>query len=77
MALIREVVQTALTTGYLTIEAEDLLRSLLARKYGPEDFQAFMILQEAAEAGKVKQESREQLTVDAGCRVWGVGCGVY
>lgn len=61
MALIRDVVRTALTTGYLTIEAENQLRQLLAGKYEQEDFLAFMILQEAAMTGRVKQESRERL----------------
>ncbi|MBV8886150.1 MAG: hypothetical protein JO235_19450 [Chroococcidiopsidaceae cyanobacterium CP_BM_RX_35] len=61
MALIRDVVQNALTSGYLTIEAENQLRQLLASKYEKEDFLAFMILQEAAMTGQVKQESRERL----------------
>lgn len=60
MGLIRDVVQKALKTGYLTIEAENQLRQLLARKYDLEDFNAFMILQEAAMSGYVKQESRER-----------------
>lgn len=59
MILIRDVVQQALTTGCLTIEAENLLRQLLCQKYEPEDFNAFLKLQLAAMAGYVKQESRE------------------
>jgi len=55
---IREVVQQALTTGLLSIEAENQLRLLLASKYDREDFRAFMMLQHAAMAGSVKQESR-------------------
>jgi hypothetical protein len=58
MALIREVVQTALTTGLLTIAAENQLRQLLSNRYDHEDFQAFMQLQTAAQSGSVKQESR-------------------
>jgi hypothetical protein len=58
MALIREVVQTALTTGLLTIAAENQLRQLLASRYDREDFHAFMQLQDAAQSGSVKQESR-------------------
>jgi hypothetical protein len=58
MALIREVVQQALMTGLLTIEAEDQLRQLLSAKYDKEDFRAFMTLQSAAMSGSVKQESR-------------------
>lgn len=59
MVLIRDVVQQALNTGYLTIEAENLLRQLLSQKYESEDFNAFLKLQLAAMAGYVKQESRE------------------
>lgn len=59
MALIREVVQQALTTGYLTVAAENQLRQLLTTKYDWEDLNAFMTLQAAAMAGKVRQESRE------------------
>lgn len=60
MTLIRELVQKALKTGYLTIEAEEQLRQLLTSRYDLEDLNAFMTLQEAAMAGRVKQESRER-----------------
>lgn len=60
MALIRELVQKALKTGYLTLEAEEQLRQLLTTQYDLEDLNAFMMLQEAAMAGRVKQESRER-----------------
>ncbi len=56
---IREVVQQALSTGYLTVAAEEQLRRLLTTKYGLEDFNAFMQLQQAAMLGQVRQESRE------------------
>ncbi len=59
MILIREIVHQALTTGYLTLEAEEQLRQLLQTKYGSEDLKAFMKLQLAAMAGLVRQESRE------------------
>lgn len=59
MLLIREIVQQALDTGRLTVEAEEKLRQLLATKYSIEDFRAFMKLQQATMAGEVKQESRE------------------
>jgi hypothetical protein len=58
MGLIREVVQQALATGLLTIEAENQLRQLLSSKYDREDLRAFMTLQNAAMCGSVKQESR-------------------
>ncbi|MEP0794390.1 hypothetical protein NDI44_07650 [Trichocoleus sp. DQ-A3] len=57
--LIRELVEQALTIGYLTVEAEDQLRQLLRKKYDNEDFNAFMTLQKAAMTGLVKQQSRE------------------
>ncbi len=55
---IRDVVTQALTTGLLTLEAENQLRILLSHKYGYEDLQAFMALQSAAMIGQVEQESR-------------------
>ncbi|MBD1878095.1 MULTISPECIES: hypothetical protein [unclassified Coleofasciculus] len=58
MILIREVVQQALSTGFLTVEAEELLREMLQGKYGSEDLKAFMSLQQAAMSGQVTQESR-------------------
>lgn len=61
MVLIREVVQEALKTGYLTVEAEEQLRQLLAEQYDLEDLNAFMLLQHAAMSGRVKQQSRELL----------------
>lgn len=63
MTRIRDVVQQALATGYLTVEAENKLRQLLAVPYDKEDFNAFMILQKAAMMGRVKQESRERCRV--------------
>ena len=59
MVMIRDVVQQVLSTGFLNIEAEEQLRKLLKTKYELEDFKAFMLLQEAAMVGQVKQESRE------------------
>jgi DNA-dependent RNA polymerase auxiliary subunit epsilon len=60
MILIRQIVQQALTNGYLSVEAEDQLRQLLqTTKYGLEDINAFMKLQQAVIAGMVRQKSRE------------------
>jgi len=59
MIMIRDVVQQALTSGYLSVEAENILRQLLCKKYDQEDFHAFLNLQIAAMSGQVKQESRE------------------
>ena len=57
--MIREIARQALKTGYLTIEAEDKLRSMLRKKYELEDLEAFIALQQAAMLGRVRQESRE------------------
>jgi len=59
MKLIREVVEQALTTGYLTLEAEEKLRLMLRNKYDLEDLEAFIDLQQATMVGMVRQESRE------------------
>jgi hypothetical protein len=61
MTNIREVVKKAIDTGFLSREAEDNLRRMLTTKYGDEEFEAFISLQQAAMAGLVKQESREIL----------------
>ncbi|MBW4633888.1 MAG: hypothetical protein KME30_18890 [Iphinoe sp. HA4291-MV1] len=63
MTRIRDVVQKALATGYLSVEAENQLRQLLTTRYDMEDLNAFMTLQEAAMTGKVKQESRERCEI--------------
>lgn len=57
--LIREIVFQAHTKGVLSLDDENHLRHLLSRKYGTEDFQAFIQLQHAVITGTVKQESRE------------------
>lgn len=61
MVSIRELVQEAIASGYLSLKAENQLRQRLATKYDFEDFQAVLKLQDAAMAGKVRQESRELL----------------
>jgi hypothetical protein len=66
MVLIRDVVEQALNTGYLTLDQENLLRVLLRDKYEIEDLNAFMSLQEAAMDGLVKQESRELCMFESG-----------
>lgn len=62
MSRIQEIVQQTLTTGYLTVEAEEQLRQLLLTKYDWEDFKAFIRLQQEAMEGRVKQQSRELLS---------------
>lgn len=60
MNRIREVVQHALDTGYLDLEAEEQLRQLLGAIYDEEDLKFFMRLQLAAMNGEVMLESHEQ-----------------
>lgn len=61
MTSIRHLVHEALATGYLSVTAEEQLRSLLRSKYSTEDLRAFMDLQLAAMNGQIQQESRELL----------------
>ncbi|MEP0796613.1 hypothetical protein NDI44_19015 [Trichocoleus sp. DQ-A3] len=61
MSRINKIVQQALVTGYLTVEAEEQLRQLLKTKYDFDDFMAFITLQKEAMEGRVRQESRELL----------------
>jgi len=60
MIQIRKVVQQALDTGYLDLEAEDQPRQLLATKYDLEDLNSFMKLQLAAMNGDVTIESHKR-----------------
>lgn len=61
MSCIRDVVQNAISTGYLSLDAENQLRELLKTTgYNAEDITAFAGLQLAAMSGQVKQESRER-----------------
>ena len=65
--MIREIVKQALKTGYLTLEAEEKLRTMLQKKYELEDLEAFITLQQAAMLGRVKQESRELFVSSQSC----------
>jgi hypothetical protein len=58
---IRAVVAIALQTGWLSLEAENRLRRLMARPYAQEDFRAIVVLQRAAMEQRVIQESRQRL----------------
>lgn len=66
MMSIREIVRQALETNYLSLEAEEHLRRLLRGKYGPEDLQAFMLLQQSVMNSRVQQESRKLAKVAVG-----------
>lgn len=59
---IEELVKQALDSGYLSLEAEEMLRMMLInRKYSDEALEAFCRLQQAAMNGKVRQQSREKV----------------
>lgn len=58
MALIREIVQQALNTGYLSVASEEQLRQLLRTDFDEEEFQALVKLRTALYSGAVKQESQ-------------------
>ncbi|NDJ20747.1 hypothetical protein GS682_03625 [Nostoc sp. B(2019)] len=60
MVLIKEIAQEALSTGYLSVVAEDQMRVLIQTNYDSEDLDAWIILQRAVVAGDVKQESRRK-----------------
>ena len=58
----QEIIQEALRSGYLSIEAENKLRQLLRTNCQPEDISAFMRLQRETMEGNVRQEARERLS---------------
>ena len=62
---ISDIARQAIRTGELTLKAEQELRSRLRNKYGSEDLEAFMQLQQAVMIGSVTQESR--LLLRSGC----------
>ncbi len=62
--MIREVVKQAIAAGYLTLEAENEMEQIFSSaKCDLEDLNAFMSLQLAAMAGRVRQESLESLNL--------------
>ncbi|MCC3412616.1 MULTISPECIES: hypothetical protein [unclassified Microcoleus] len=64
MVLIREVVKQAIDAGYLSLEAENEMQHIFSSsKCDLEDLNAFMSLQLAAMAGRVRQESLELMNL--------------
>lgn len=57
MIAIKEIVQQALTLGYLSATAQNQIHKLLQTNYDSEDLDALIILQRAVMTGKVKQET--------------------
>ena len=61
---IREVVKQAIAAGYLSWEAENEMQQIFSSaQCDLEDLNAFMSLQLAAMAGRVRQESLESIKV--------------
>lgn len=58
------LVHEAIETGYLSVTAENKLRTLLRSKYSEEELRAFIELQLAAMNGLVKLESHELFCVN-------------
>ncbi|MBH8571853.1 hypothetical protein I8752_02170 [Nostocaceae cyanobacterium CENA369] len=58
MLLIQEIVQQALSTGFLSVADQNRIQVLLQKSYDSDDLDAFIILQRAISAGDVKQEAR-------------------
>lgn len=59
MSRIHDLIQNIMTTGDLTIAAENQLRQLLQKtKYGQEEINAFIDLQKAIMDGQITQQSR-------------------
>ncbi|WP_293127699.1 hypothetical protein [Microcoleus sp. bin38.metabat.b11b12b14.051] len=64
MVLIREVVKQAIAVGYLSLESENEMQQIFSSaKCDLEDLNAFMSLQLAAMAGRVRQESLESINL--------------
>jgi hypothetical protein len=60
MALIREIVQQAIKTGYLSDTAVEQLHQLLKTEYEEEDVDALMRLHQATVTGRVQQKLRDE-----------------
>lgn len=61
MPSIRDIVRQAFLAQFLSIEAEEQLRTMMQDRYEAADFQAFMKLQDAVMKGHIRQEARERI----------------
>lgn len=62
--LVRDVIKQAIATGYLSLEAENEIQQIFSSAQCElEDLNAFMSLQLAAMAGRVKQQSLESINL--------------
>ncbi|HEY9617590.1 MAG TPA: hypothetical protein V6C64_12145 [Microcoleaceae cyanobacterium] len=60
--MIRTLVQSALQTGYLSVESEGLIRQILAiRGYTSTDMEALQQLYEALKTGTIQREAQNRV----------------
>ncbi|MBL1174703.1 hypothetical protein [Pantanalinema sp. GBBB05] len=60
--MIRTLVQSALQTGYLSVESEGLIRQVLTiRGYKSTDMEALQQLYEALKAGTIRREAQNRI----------------
>lgn len=60
--MIRTLVQSALQTGYLSVESEGLIRQVLTiRGYKSTDMEALQQLYEALKAGTIQREAQNRI----------------
>lgn len=60
--MIRTLVQSALQTGYLSVESEGLIRQVLAiRGYKSTDMEALQQLYEALKTGTIRREAQNRI----------------
>ncbi len=65
ITMIRTLVESAFSTGYLSVESEGLLHQMLATKsYQSDDLAALSALLEAVRAGLVKREASSNLVME-------------
>jgi mannose/fructose/N-acetylgalactosamine-specific phosphotransferase system component IIB len=57
MVLIRDIVKSALRTGYLSLDSQEHLDKLLQGEFEEQDIDALMMLDEAVNSGRVRKES--------------------
>ncbi|BAY14984.1 hypothetical protein NIES2109_36610 [Nostoc sp. HK-01] len=60
MVEIKQIVQQAFRTGYLSIAEQNQIQVLLRQDYDSEDLDAFIILQRAIASGEVQKELKHR-----------------
>ncbi|MCC5637854.1 hypothetical protein LC593_18825 [Nostoc sp. CHAB 5844] len=65
MVEIKQIVQQAFRTGYLSIAEQNQIQVLLRRDYDSEDLDAYIILQRAIASGEVQRESKRRQAISS------------